>query len=88
MERARVRFDLNGLLSSRLSDVPNERYKDLLKLYREIETQRSNHAELLCEVTKRLPAAIVGRLLEILRDESDLVQGDDGTEAVRVALLK
>jgi hypothetical protein len=36
----------------------------------------------LCEVTKRLPAAIADRLLEILRDESDLVQGDDETEAV------
>jgi hypothetical protein len=42
----------------------------------------------LCEVTKRLPAAIVGRLLEIVRDERDLVQGDDETEAVRAALLR
>jgi hypothetical protein len=37
MQRASVSFDRNRLLSSRLADVPNERSKELLKLYLEIE---------------------------------------------------
>jgi hypothetical protein len=61
MERAGMGFGLNRLLSCRPADVPNERYKDLLKPPREIEVQF--HASILEDVfLVKYPAGVAPQL--------------------------
>jgi hypothetical protein len=79
-----VKFNPAALQGPRLTDLPPERYYELRKLYRTIERQQDTPGNLLQDLTRQLPASLLGELQAIVRGEGDYQ--DDEVGPVRAAL--